>query len=86
MFYASSPSAVYFLWGKMFYKVDTLPNVSLGYVDHVEKIPHFFHTGKLRFQALFHNDASAIWQKINISKYRPMYITYACEMTKRRVE
>ena len=76
MFCASSPSAVYFLLGKMFYKVDTLPNVSLGYVDHVEKIPHFFHTGKLRFQALFHNDASGIWQKINISKYRPMYIIF----------
>ena len=63
-----SPSAVYLLWEKTFYKVDTLPNVSVGYVDPVEKTPHFFHMGKLRFKALFHNDTCAIWQKNNISK------------------
>ena len=56
--------------GKNFYKANTLANVSLGYVDHVEKIPHLSHMGKPRFQALFLNDACAIWWKINTSKYR----------------
>ena len=47
--------------GKNFYKANTLANVSLGYVDHVEKICHLSHLGKPCFQALFLNDACAIW-------------------------
>ena len=47
--------------GKKFYKANTLTNVSLGYVDHVEKIPHLSHMGKSHFQAFFLNDACAIW-------------------------
>ena len=47
--------------GKKFYKGNTLANVSLGYVDHVEKIPYLSHMRKSRFQALFLNEACAIW-------------------------
>ena len=54
-------SKIQCLWEKFFYKANTLANVSLGYVDHVEKIPHFSHMGKPRFQAFFLNDACAIW-------------------------
>ena len=32
--------------GKIFYKANALANVSLGYVDHVEKIPHLPHMEK----------------------------------------
>ena len=46
---------------KNFYKANALANVSLGYVDHVEKISHLFHMRKPRFQALFLNDTCAIW-------------------------
>ena len=31
---------------KKIYKANTLANVSLGYVDHVEKIPHLPHMEK----------------------------------------
>ena len=47
--------------GKNFYKPNTLANVSLGYVDHVEKLPYLSQMGKPRLQALFLNDACAIW-------------------------
>ena len=47
--------------GKFFYKANTLANVSLGYVNHVEKNSHLSHMGKPRFRALFLNDACIIW-------------------------
>ena len=39
--------------GKRFYKANTLANVSLGYVDHVEKIPIFPTWGNLISKPFF---------------------------------
>ena len=39
--------------GKIFYKANTLANVSLGYVDHVEKIPYFPTWGNLVSKPFF---------------------------------
>ena len=62
--------------GKIFYKANALANVSLGYVDHVEKIPHLSHMGKHHFQALFLNDACAIWWKSIFPNIDLLYILF----------
>ena len=61
MDYSPSPELNSVFVGKIFYKANTLANISLGYVDHVEKFPHLSHMRKHRFEALFLNDACAIW-------------------------
>ena len=62
--------------GKNFYKANALANVSLGYVDHVEKIPHLSHMGKHHVQALFLNDACAIWWKSIFPNIDLLYILF----------
>ena len=51
--YCICPIVSIFFVGKNSYKVNTLPNVSLGYVDHIEKNSSFFPFEETSFPSPF---------------------------------
>ena len=63
--------------GKNFYKANTLANVSLGYVDHLEKIPYLSHMGNLVSKPFFLITHAPYGEKLIFPNIDLLYIIFS---------